>query len=144
MSAELKLKANSGGSLSLACDDSLTTDEVVVIPKDMVKGLATAWVYASGDATTGNNETLYGSMNIAQINKLEDAHAQVTFTEPMDNANYNVVVSDANNCLLTDNISITQPTQLTNSLTGINAKCYNITLEAGATITVNGNLEIEK
>ncbi|MEA3497407.1 MAG: gliding motility-associated C-terminal domain-containing protein [Bacteroidota bacterium] len=54
--------------------------------------------------------------------------------------NYNVVVTDANNCILTDNISISQPTQLTNTLSGTNAKCFGAN-NCQITNTVSGGVK---
>ena len=43
MSSKLKLKSNAGGSVSLAVDDTLTTDEEVTVPSDG------QWGIESGD-----------------------------------------------------------------------------------------------
>ena len=58
MSAELKLKAANGGSLSLACDDSLTTDEVVVVPKDMQTAIITCSIN-SGTITDNYSDNIH-------------------------------------------------------------------------------------
>ena len=90
MSAEIKLKSNSGGSITLTADDALTTDEVVVIPKDMVRGLATAWVNFDGTATP---PTIRDSYNVSNVTRTATGKFVVDFTVAMDNANYVVVGS---------------------------------------------------
>jgi len=83
----IKLKSTAGGSTTLTTDPSLLTDEEVSITKAqwdaMVAGTATAWVRFDG--VTG---AIKDSFNVSTVVRNATGDYSITFSSPMDNANY--------------------------------------------------------
>ena len=97
MSADIRLRAAAGGSVTLKPDDTLTTDEEIVFPQQDNgggQGSATAWV--KYEVAT---DTIKASYNVASVEHLDDGKFRINFENPMDNADY--IVSG----MASDNIS---------------------------------------
>jgi len=93
MSANWKFKTTSGGSVTLAPEDS-STDDVVIVPKGNVtlattddKSRCTAWVNFDGTTTP---PTIRDSFNVSDVVRTATGVFEIHFTEDMDNANYTI------------------------------------------------------
>lgn len=131
---------------NVSCNIGLTyTQETysIAVPYTALTGATTMRIrmkYWWGDCGSPCGATSYGEVEDYKINVLPGSNTWLgTNSEWNSTSNW----SDGN--VPNSSYEVTIPTGVTSPIiqTGTNAKCYSITLQTGATITINGNLEVE-
>lgn len=125
--SNIKLKATSGGSLSLGAKDT-TGDNVVLIDPKM---FPTAWVNFDGTSAIGTDCTVGDSMNINRVEHTGTGVYLIHFTTPMDVNTYSL----GGMCGRTDSISELQISQY-----ALLVGTFNVVTTDNASTAQNANI----
>jgi len=116
----------------------------IFVPDDALVGVTTMRIRMKimwDDCGNSCGATNYGEVEDYKINVLAGTNNWLGNT-----SEWNSIANWSDGVVPTASYKVIIPTGVTSPViaAGTNAKCYNITLETGATITVNGNLGVEK